>query len=158
MGIHGDKRHNLTPPSDTNLGTLPAVANAGAPSLSEGLQVGLSVDLKGGVRSIAGLSDGSGLLKASINFSGSGDNTLVAGSAQTIIRVYRLWLVVAAATNLIFKDGTTALNGAADMSANGGLTFDHNGEPWFVTGAGNAFVLNSSSAVQIGGMVYYTQG
>ena len=158
MGAHGDKRHNIFPPGDTNLGTLPAIANAVPPSLAEGLQVGLSADLGGGLRTIAGLSDGSGLLRASINFSGSGDNTLVAGVSQKIIRVYRLWLVVGSATNLVFKDGTTALNGAADMLASGGLTFDHNGEPWFVTGSGNAFVLNSSSAVQVGGMVYYTQG
>ena len=98
--------------------------------------------------------------RASISFSASGDNTLVAGIASKIVRVYRIFLVVSAATNLTFVDGTpggTNFDGALAMSANGGLTLDFSEEPWFVTSAGNAFVLNQSGSAQIGGCIYYQQ-
>lgn len=98
-----------------------------------------------------------GFTIASIDFSGSGDNTLVAGIANKTIRVFRLFIVVASATSLIFKDGSTALNGALPMSANGGLTFDLSNEPWFYTSAGSNFILNSSNAGQIGGRIWYQQ-
>lgn len=41
------------------------------------------------------------------------------------------------------------------MSANGGLTFDISGEPWFTTGINEAFNIGSSNAVQVSGTVYY---
>jgi hypothetical protein len=97
------------------------------------------------------------LLTLPVNFSSSGDNTVITAISLTRFAIHRIWLVCAAATSLTFKDGaSTALSGAASMSANGGLTFDATGEPWFVTSLGNAFIINSSAAVQVSGMVYYT--
>lgn len=46
----GAKSHNAVVPGATNLGTLPAIATAAAPTYVEGNQVGLSTDLAGNVR------------------------------------------------------------------------------------------------------------
>lgn len=48
--VAGQKTPNGGVPGATNLGTLPAVANAAAPAFTEANQVGLSVDLVGGLR------------------------------------------------------------------------------------------------------------
>lgn len=101
-----------------------------------------------------------GLLStAPITFSGSGDTIVIALVASNRILVDRIWLVSGGSTNLTFKDGAgTSLSGAVPLSANGGLTFDLSGEPWFITSLGNDFVINSSSAVQVSGQVYYHLG
>lgn len=96
------------------------------------------------------------LFTASLSFAASGDNTIVAAVANNRIVIDRIWFTVTSATSLTFKDGaSTSLSGAVPMSANGGLTFDATGEPWFVTSLGNAFIINSSNAVQVSGSVYY---
>lgn len=94
---------------------------------------------------------------ASVDFSASGDNTIVSGVALQTIRVYKIFLVVGGVTNLTFKDGATGLTGAIPMLANGAFVLDFDTEPWFVTTAGNSFIINSSSGVQISGRCYYTQ-
>jgi hypothetical protein len=93
-----------------------------------------------------------------IDFSTSGDKILVPGVASYRILIHRIWFVVGGATNVIFKDGSTAISGTVPLSANGGLTFDATGEPWFSTSLGKDFVINSSLAVQVGGIVHYTLG
>lgn len=95
------------------------------------------------------------ILSTTISFSGAGVTEIVAAVAGKRILVHRLFLVCAAATNLTFKRGTTALSGAIPMAANGGITFDISGEPWFTTDIAEAFNIESSGAVQIGGTVYY---
>lgn len=97
-----------------------------------------------------------------VNFSASGDNTLVAAAAGQLINVVRLFLVVGGATNLTFKDGTggTALSGPIPMTANGSITLDIPtvSIPWFSTSNPvNNLVLNSSAAVQVSGTLWYTQ-
>lgn len=95
------------------------------------------------------------LFRAPINFSASGDNIIVAADPVNRIVVHRIWLVCAVATNITFKDNLASPS-AVPMSANGGLTFDATGEPWFVTDPNTAFIINSSQAVQVSGCVYYT--
>lgn len=56
--ISGNKSNNTAGPGSTNLGVLPAVANAAAPSYTEGNQVALSTDLSGAVRVTGSLSIG----------------------------------------------------------------------------------------------------
>lgn len=98
------------------------------------------------------------LTSASIDVASSGDNTLITGVTGQTIRVWRLFVVVDAAVNLIFKDGaSTNLTGTMVMTASGAITLDFDSEPWFVTSAGNAFILNLSGAVGARGRVYYTQ-
>ena len=98
------------------------------------------------------------LTGASINASSSGDNTIVSGTASQTVRVHRLFLVVAAACTLKFKDGAgTDLTGAMTLNAGGAIMLDLSTDPWFVTSSGNGFVINLSAAVQCSGRVYYTK-
>ena len=98
------------------------------------------------------------LTDAVINSTSTGDITIVAASAGKEIHVYRLVLVVGAATNLTFKDGaSTNLTGAMNMLANGSITLDYDGgsKAWFTTTSGNAFVINQSGTAQVSGKVSY---
>lgn len=99
------------------------------------------------------------LTAAAINAAASGDNTLVAGTAAQTIRAFKLWLVAAAAVSIKFKDGAgTDLHPAIALSAGGSMLLDFDGEPWFVTSAGNGLVLNLSTAAQVSGRIHYTKG
>lgn len=97
------------------------------------------------------------LVSASINFSTTGDNVIVSTSTTRNIRVYQMILTVGAATNLIFKDGETNLTGAMNLAANGSITLDFNGEPWFIAVANDAFIINQSGTAQVSGRIYYEQ-
>lgn len=98
-----------------------------------------------------------GFTEAIINFSASGDTALVAAVAAQTTKIYRLFLVVAGATTLTFKDGSSALTGAMTMTSGGSLTLDFDGNPWFTGSANTAFNLNSGNAVQVSGRLYYIQ-
>ena len=97
---------------------------------------------------------------SAITFSSSGNNIIVAASGGKVVRVYRMILVAAGATNMTFQDGAVSpvvFTGALPFQANGSLVLDFTDEPWFTTTTGTAFVINSSNAVQVSGTVYYTQ-
>jgi hypothetical protein len=96
---------------------------------------------------------------AVINFSASGDNTVISAVSGAPINVYGLFFTVAGATNITFKDGTTALSGAVVFTSNGSaMTLQINDEPYFQCQPGDTFVMNNSNAVQVSGTIYYTQG
>lgn len=97
------------------------------------------------------------LSEAIINFTNGGDNTIVAGIANQVIRVYRYFLVVASAVNITAKDGTNALTGAIPLQANEAMVFTFDTKPWFTCSAGNAFIWNTNTGVQVSGRLYYTQ-
>jgi hypothetical protein len=100
----------------------------------------------------------SDLTEASINISSSGDNTIVALSGSTTIRIYAIYFTCAAAVNITFKDSTpTSLTGAMTFGAGGGMVLDPVGRPWFTTAAAKGFIMNLSGAFQVSGRVYYTQ-
>ena len=100
-----------------------------------------------------------GLAEAIINFSSSGNNTIVVGVIYKLIRVYKIFFIVGAATNITPQDGaSTALTGPMDFSANEGMVLDFDDVAWYTLSFGNDFVINSSNAVQVSGRVYYTQG
>jgi len=97
---------------------------------------------------------------APITFASSGNNTVVAAVGGKTVRVYKMILVVAGATNITFQDsaGSPVLfSGALPFQANGSLVLDLTDEPWFTTTVGTSFVINSSNAVQVSGTIYYTQ-
>ncbi len=110
--------------------------------------------------SFAALAGGDKALAGSlVNFAALGDNTVIAaGGTGRVNRVYRLFLVVGGATNITFKRGATALSGPIPLSANGAITLDFEAEPWFECADNEAFVINSSAAVQVSGRIYFTQG
>lgn len=96
--------------------------------------------------------------RVAINAASSGDNTLIAAVVGQTIRVHKLFFVASGAVNIKFKDGASSdLTPATPFYAGGGVVLDFDGDPWFVTTAGNAFVLNLSAAVQISGRIYYSQ-
>lgn len=97
------------------------------------------------------------LLEVKIDFAGTGDNTVVPGVAGASVRVYHLFLVVAAATSLTFKRGTTALTGPMAMTANGSVVLDFVTQPWMATEDGEAFVIHQTGTAQVSGQLGYTQ-
>lgn len=98
------------------------------------------------------------LLTSPINFSTSGNNTVVAGKTGTIIRVFRYFLIVGNTTSLTYQNGpSVAFTGAMPLVANEAMVFTLDTRPWYTCSPGNDFVINSSNSVQVGGAVYYTQ-
>lgn len=97
---------------------------------------------------------------AVINFSSSGDNTVIALNSTLPIHVYGILFTVGGATNITFKAGSTSLSGALVFTGNGSsMTIQINmDEPYFSCAPGSAFIMNSSGAVQVSGTVYYTNG
>jgi len=93
--------------------------------------------------------------QAKIDLAGAGDNNLVAGTALQTIRVFRILLTLAAGT-IKFKDGAgTDLTGALSLSA---IVLESNdGNPLYITSAGNAFIGNLSGANQLSGTIWYTK-
>ena len=97
------------------------------------------------------------LTEASINAASSGNNILVTGISGKVTKVWKLFCVFNAAVNIKWIDGTTDLTGVKNMLANGSITLDLDGDPWFTCSDGNDFILNLSGAVQSSGRIYYTQ-
>ena len=98
----------------------------------------------------------SDLSQAAISFSTSGDQVIVAAVSGQTTRVHRMILVVAPATNITIKNGAgTSLTGAMPLGAGGAIVLDFSNRPWFKTSVNTAFIINSSAAVQVGGMADY---
>ncbi len=97
----------------------------------------------------------SNLVSAAISFNTTGDNTIISLTANQGIRVYRLMLVADASTNIIFKNGSTALTGAIPLFAGGAFVLDVSNEPWFIVSVGSAFVINQSGTANIAGKLDY---
>lgn len=98
-----------------------------------------------------------GLTEATIDFTSTGDNTVVAGSGSLVTKVYRLFFTVSTATTVTFKQGATSLTGAMTLSAGGAVVLDLTGDPWFTSSAGQGFIISQTGTAQISGRVYYTQ-
>ena len=97
------------------------------------------------------------LSEAIINAAANGDNLVVAATGGQTIRVYKMFLFIAAATTITVKDGAggAALTGAMAFPANYSWTLDFDGAPWFTTSAGNAFNINTNGANQMSGRLFY---
>ena len=63
--------------------------------------------------------------------------------------------------NVQFFDGPSSSNvpltGLVDMFAGGSIFPQASGAPWFTCADGDDFVMNSSAAVNMGGIIGYTQ-
>jgi hypothetical protein len=101
---------------------------------------------------------GASVSQAVINFSASGDNIIVPGVAGQKIKVLQYFFVIAAATNLTFKSGTTAITGPLDFGSNAADVQDFIQLPLTCLNPGDAFIINSSAAVQVGGTIWYISG
>lgn len=162
--VTGTLTNNNAAPAATNIGALVGLANASAPTFTEGNQVLLSTDLSGNLRTIGtstvsyATPTTSTFTQAAISFSASGDNTVVAAVSAKTTRIYQITYVCSGATAITIKNGAGAsLTGAMAFNAGGSLTLDFVPNPRFVTSTNTAFILNSSNAVQVSGWVDYTQ-
>jgi hypothetical protein len=105
-----------------------------------------------------GPRDGSSRLTANVVNSSSGTITVVAApGAGLFVRVYRLFLVFGNTSNITFQDGASnALSGAIPMVANGSITLDLDGQPWFECAVNQSFQIVNSNSVSVNGCVYTT--
>lgn len=97
---------------------------------------------------------------AVINFAASGDNIVIAAPTVGPINVAGIAFTVSGATNITFKNGASiAQSGAIVFTANGSaMTLPLAPAPWYWATPGNAFIMNSSNAVQVSGTIWYTNG
>lgn len=100
---------------------------------------------------------GASVTQAVVNFSASGNNIVIPGIAGKRIKVLQYFFVIAAATNLTFQSASTPLSGPLDFGSNAADVQDFIQLPLTCL-PGDAFIINSSSAVQVGGTIWYIQG
>jgi len=102
LAVTGGKTNNNAAPGATNVGALTALANAAAPSWTEGDQVLLSEDLSGNVRTLAVPVDGIKPTYSATCFgnmaSSPTDVATLYGSATKTIRVIRVFLSLSQTT------------------------------------------------------------
>jgi hypothetical protein len=96
-------------------------------------------------------------IQAPISFSGAGDNIVVTGVAGMYVKVLQFFLVMGGATVLTFKSNASFVSGAMSMLANGSIVLDYIQLPLQTISPGDNFIINSSNAVSVGGVIWYVQ-
>jgi hypothetical protein len=99
------------------------------------------------------------LLNAVINITTATDTTIIAAVASQRIRIYAIWMWSGGTTSVTPKTATTPLSGTISMVAQSHFDKEprRDEEPWFTCGVNEAFVLTTSGAAQVSGIVYYEQ-
>lgn len=97
------------------------------------------------------------LSSGSINIASAGNNVVVGSVAGQTIRVFKLFLVSTGTNQVAFIDNTINYTGSMPFKAGGAMALDLDGEPWYVTNVGSAFVVNLGVGSQINGRIYYTR-
>lgn len=99
------------------------------------------------------------LEKADVNIATVGDNTVIAAPGDgKYIMIDFIMLVFSGNTSLQMKDGATNYGGPLPMYAGGAMAVENAflNEHGVITLSNNsAFVLNLSTAVQVGGFIRY---
>jgi len=98
------------------------------------------------------------LLKADINISSSGDNTIIVAPTDSFIAIDHINLIPTSAVDLQLKDGTTAYGGAYPLDSKQGFTLENTLQidKGIITLSRNtAFIINLGSAVQVSGFIRY---
>ncbi len=97
--------------------------------------------------------------KADINFSTSGDNTVIAApGVGKRIRIDHINFIPAAATNIQLKDGVTNYGGVYTLLASTVVFIENTSQDQhgvIELSDNAAFVMNSTVATQMGGFVKY---
>lgn len=102
------------------------------------------------------------ILRAPINVSGAGDNTLVVAHPTNRIKVLGLILMVSGDVDVRFENGAGggALTGVMSLAADGNgfvLPVTMPGYHWFETSVNALLNLELSAAVQVSGCIVYYQ-
>lgn len=92
-----------------------------------------------------------------INFTGVGDNIIIAGVAGKIIRVLQFFFVCSTATTLTYKSGSTPISGPLSFVSNGAQVQDFIQCPFNCLNTGDPFIINASLSVTIGGTIWFIQ-
>ena len=90
-----------------------------------------------------------------INISGVGDNVVIAGVPNKLIKVLQFFFVTAAATIITYKSNGIALSGPMSFTANMSQVQDFIQLPLTCINPGDSFIINLSAAAQLGGMIWY---
>ena len=118
---------------------------------------GITPSVNPGTRTVPAMLVATQLSSAVVNIPGDASTNLVAAVAGKTVRLFRVLLIMDAATSITFKSAATALSGPMPIAANGGFILDFNGDPWYQTVAGEALVLVQTGTANIGGTVWYGQ-
>jgi len=88
-----------------------------------------------------------------------GANVLVPGVALQFAQIYRLQVTVDNPCIIRFRDGPAGayISGSIPLFAGGSITWQASGVPWATASVGNSIVIESDTAVNMGGMVGFTQ-
>ena len=93
---------------------------------------------------------------APIIASASGDTTVIAAVSGYRFHIKRLFLVTKAAVDVQFKSGATLITGVMGMGNNGQIDLPEGSDPLLVgTVVNNAFIINLSGAIVVGGLCVY---
>lgn len=97
------------------------------------------------------------LQKAVIDFAGGGDSSIIGATALVKIHITSLVFTVGGTTNITLITGSTDISGPMDFGGTNeprGMVANH-GEFALQCGTNEAFIINSSAAVQVSGYVIY---
>lgn len=98
------------------------------------------------------------LRKSDLDFSSSGDNTVIAAPSNGYIAIDFIALIPTTAVTVQMKQGTTNYGGPMPLDAKQPFTFEntiHNDQGIITLLPGEAFVINLNGAVQCGGFIRY---
>jgi hypothetical protein len=146
IGKYGDGFVTLEATADGKLKVEASIPAGDTVGLDAGANLIGNVKLAGAIQAIT---------SAKIDFSTAASHTIVAGQAGKKIKISSLMLTVGGETNITLKSGTTAFTGAMDFGGTDeprGMVDNHGYIPYEL-GTGEAFVIQSSAAVQVSGYV-----
>ena len=141
--VAGNKTNNNAAPGATNIGVLGAIANAMAPTWTEGNQVGLSVDLAGALRvGSHAVTDGGGSLTVDGTVAATQSGTWNIGTVTTLTSI----------TNTVTVAGGKTNNNAAPGATNVGVlgAIANAAAPTWVEGNLVALSVDLAGALRVG--------
>lgn len=83
----------------------------------------------------------------------SGDTTLVAAVSGQTTRVHRMKFTCDGANVVLIKRGSTVLDRFRFPASGGAAVLEFSSRPWYVTGANEALVINTSTTANVDGSV-----
>jgi len=96
---------------------------------------------------------------AAINLNTAGNHTIIEGTTGSVIRITSIILTVGGETNITLYDGSLPISGPLDFGGSSeprGMVSNFAANPLRLSN-GNSLIINSSAAVQVSGIVCYTQ-